>query len=288
MARTSFEDLVRLMDRLREPGGCPWDQQQTYSTLRGFLLEECYEVADALDRKEPQALLEELGDLLFQVVFLARLAKEEGHFTMDDVLSAIYDKMVRRHPHVFGEARVRDAAEALQQWEDIKRGEREEGSGGGAPGENSVFAGIPRSLPALVKAQRLGDKAARVGFDWPHVDQIFAKVREEVSELERAARAGDAAREELGDVLFSLVMLARRLGFDPEEALEGANRKFQRRFERVQEEVRRRGIPLAEAGLELLDRLWEETKEAEAGRTVGGKEPAEGPGSAPDVPTEDD
>ncbi len=272
--RPDFRDLVSLMDRLREPGGCPWDRQQSYATLRGFLLEECYEVADAIDRGERVALREELGDLLFQVVFLARLAKEEGAFTIEDVVASISDKMVRRHPHVFGDARVRDADDALRQWEEIKRGEREGASEAGHPGEASVFSGIPRSLPALLKAQRIGDKAARVGFDWPDAAQIFEKAREELSELERASASGDgrAAREELGDVLFSIVMLARRLGLDPEEALERTNRKFQMRFDRVQAELRRRGIPLEEAGCAMLDRLWDEAKAAEA--APGGSGPA--------------
>lgn len=263
--RPDFHDLVSLMDRLREPGGCPWDRQQSYATLRGFLLEECYEVAEAIDSGEREALREELGDLLFQVVFLARLAKEEGAFTIEDVVASIADKMVRRHPHVFGDARVRDAEQALRQWEEIKRGERQSASAEGDPCEASVFSGVPRSLPALVKAQRIGDKAARVGFDWPDVAQIFDKVREELSELERASACRDerAGREELGDVLFSIVMLARRLGLDSEEALERANRKFRARFDRVQGELRRRGIRLDDAGSDLLDRLWEEAKAAE-------------------------
>ncbi len=272
--RTDFDDLVSLMDRLREPGGCPWDRQQSYATLRGFLLEECYEVADAIDRGERGALREELGDLLFQVVFLARLAKEEGAFTIEDVVASIKDKMIRRHPHVFGDAQVRDADDALRQWEQIKRGEREGAPGEGDPSETSVFSGVPRSLPALLKAQRIGDKAARVGFDWPDVAHVFEKAREELSELERASASGDgrAAREELGDVLFCLVMLARRLGLDAEEALEATNRKFQLRFDRVQAELHRRGIRLEEAGLALLDRLWQEAKAAEG--PPGGSGPA--------------
>ncbi len=263
--RHTFEELVSLMDRLRGPGGCPWDQEQTYSTLRGYLLEESYEVAEAIDRGEPSALREELGDLLFQIVFLSRLAKEEGKFTVDDILQAIAEKMIRRHPHVFGDARAEDAEQVLRQWEEIKRGEKETAPRDERSGEGSVLAGIPRGLPALLKAQRLGAKAARVGFDWPESGQIFGSVREEIAELERAAASGnaDATREELGDVLFSIAMLARRLAVDPEEALERANLKFRERFERVERALRRRAVRPEDAGLELLDRLWEEAKAEE-------------------------
>lgn len=261
-----FEDLVALMDRLREPDGCPWDREQTYASLRGYLLEECYEVVDALDRDDRAALREELGDLLFQVVFLSRLAKEEGAFVAADVVQGIAEKMTRRHPHVFGDARADTSAEVLRRWEEIKRDEKggaeREASGAGPA---SVLAGVPAALPALLKAQRLSTKAARVGFDWPTDGGVVEKLFEEFEELRAAVEQGDrgAAREELGDLLFTAANLGRRLGIDPEEALEGANRKFAERFSKVESALDRAGVPIDEAGLDRLDRLWNEVKAAE-------------------------
>ena len=257
-----FESLVWIMDRLRDPDeGCPWDAEQDYSTLRGYLLEECYEAAEALDREDPDKLLEELGDLLFQIVFLSRLAKEDGSFTAADVVRGISQKMIRRHPHVFGSGKADDADDVLRKWEQIKRQEKEDA---GEREAESILAGIPGALPALLKAHRLGTKAARVGFDWPDEAGILDKVDEELAELRTAVGDGDAkrVREELGDLLFTLAMLARRLEIDPEAALERANLKFTERFSRVEREVRRRGIKIEEAGLELLDRLWTEAKGA--------------------------
>jgi MazG family protein len=253
----AFADLLQIMDRLRDPGGCPWDREQTYATLRNYLLEECYEVVEALDAGDRAGLREELGDLLFQIVFLSRLAKEEGAFTAEDVASGIAEKMVRRHPHVFGQERADTSEEVLRNWEEIKRKEK------GAPAASaSVLAGIPRGLPALLKAQRLGTKAARVGFDWHRDADVLDKIDEEVGELRRASEAGrpEEVREEFGDLLFSLVMLARRLEVDAEEALEGANRKFQARFHEVERRLAAAGIPIQDAGLETLDRVWAEVK----------------------------
>jgi MazG family protein len=258
-ART-FEDLVEIMDRLRDPGGCPWDREQTYATLRGFLIEECYEVVDALDRADLPALGEELGDLLFQIVFLSRLAREDGAFSAAEVVVGIADKMIRRHPHVFGEGQARDSAEVLVRWEEIKKREKEDA--GKTENAGSVLSGIPPALPALVKAQRLGAKAARVGFDWRRDDDVVAKLDEETAEIKAAVRSGDreAIREEIGDALFTLAMLARRLDVDADEALARANSKFKRRFMRVEEALRGRGVPIENAGLALMDRLWDETK----------------------------
>jgi MazG family protein len=258
-ART-FDDLVSIMNRLREPGGCPWDREQTYATLRGFLIEECYEVVDALDRADLPALCEELGDLLFQIVFLARLAREDGAFAATDVVEGIAAKMVRRHPHVFAGDTVADAAEVLVRWEEIKKGEKMDAGRSGT--EASVLAGIPSALPALVKAQRLGSKAARVGFDWSRDDEVFAKLDEETAELRRAVASGDRAliREEIGDVLFTVAMLARRLDVDADEALAAANAKFHARFVHVEDELRRLRVPIEGAGLALMDRLWNEAK----------------------------
>jgi MazG family protein len=256
----TLDDLVAIMDRLRDPGGCPWDREQTYRTLRGYLLEECYEAVEAIDLADPAALEEELGDLLFQIVFLSRLAKEEGKFTCPDVVAGIAAKIVRRHPHVFGSERADTSEEVLRTWEAIKKQEKAGKAPGGGPA--SVLSGVPRGLPALPKAQRLGAKAARVGFDWKRVEDLFAKIDEEQGELRRAVDAGDreAAADELGDLLFTIAMLARRLEVDPEEALERTNRKFVRRFRKMEEELGRRGIAVADAGLPLLDRLWDEAK----------------------------
>jgi MazG family protein len=267
MERTEkFEDLIALMDRLRSPEGCPWDREQTYATLRGYLLEECYEVVETIDRDERGALREELGDLLFQVVFLARLAKEEGAFDATDVVRGIAEKMIRRHPHVFGDDKAETSGEVLRKWEEIKRREKAEVEGGAPRMDGgSVLAGVPRALPALLKAQRLSTKAARVGFDWPSEGDVVDKLAEELDELRRAVEAGDrnAMREELGDLLFTAANLGRRLGVDPEEALEGANRKFAERFVEVEAELRRLGVPVEEAGLERMDRLWNEVKSRE-------------------------
>lgn len=258
----SFQDLATLMDRLREPGGCPWDREQTYATLRRFLLEESYEVVEALDREDRAALLEELGDLLFQIVFLSRLAKEEGHFTLDDVVRTIARKMVRRHPHVFGDARADTPEEVLRHWEEIKRREKRAADDGPDPSPARLLDGLPAALPALLRAQQLGARVARVGFDWKNESDILEKIEEELAELRGAISSGAdrAAREELGDLLFTVAMLARRLEIDPEAALEDANRKFRERFNRVETEVRRRGLTLQEAGLDLMDALWNETK----------------------------
>jgi len=256
----TFDDLVAIMNRLREPGGCPWDREQTYATLRGFLIEECYEVVDALDRADLPALGEELGDLLFQIVFLARLASEDGAFAAADVVEGIAAKMVRRHPHVFGGASVADAAEVLVRWEEIKKVEKKDA--GKSDAEVSVLAGIPQALPALVKAQRLGAKAARVGFDWREDEDVLAKLDEETAELRRAVASRDAAsvREEIGDTLFTVAMLARRLEVDADEALAAANAKFHARFAHVEEQLRRLRIPIEDAGPTLMDRLWNEAK----------------------------
>ncbi len=255
----TFDDLVRLMDRLRDPEtGCPWDLEQSYRSLRSYLIEECYEVVEALDREDRGALAEELGDLLFQIVFLSRLAQEEGAFTARDVVRGIGGKMVRRHPHVFGDAEASDAEEVLRNWEEIKRDEKAVRRGG----NGSILAGIPRALPALPKAQRLGTKAARVGFDWPDPAGVLDKLLEELRELREAMAGGDARRleEELGDVLFTVAMLSRKLEVDPERALERANAKFVRRFADVERALAERGVPIEQAGIELLERLWNEAK----------------------------
>jgi MazG family protein len=254
-----MDRLVAVMARLRAPGGCPWDREQDYGTLRQYVLEEAYEVAEALDRAsrgEPsaaEALRGELGDLLFQVVFLARIAQEEGRFDLRDVAREIAEKMERRHPHVFGEARASTPAEVWSRWEEIKAAER--------PG-GSLFDGIPRALPGLLKARHLASKAARVGFDWARDEDVLAKLEEESREFRDAARAGDeeAMEHEVGDLLFVAVNLARRHDIDPERALQAANARFESRFRFVEESIRAEGRTLHDASLEEMDRLWEQAK----------------------------
>ncbi|MBI4561840.1 MAG: nucleoside triphosphate pyrophosphohydrolase [Candidatus Rokubacteria bacterium] len=254
-----FDTLLVIMARLRGPGGCPWDREQTRDSLKPFLIEEAYEVLEALDSGQREALLEELGDLLFQVVFHARLAQELGEFSIADVLEHLVAKMTRRHPHVFGDRTVTSAQEALSQWEAIKHAEGK---------TRSVLDGVPRSLPALLRAQRLQAKAARVGFDWQSAESASAKVQEEAGELEAALARGDhdRVREEFGDLLFSLVNVARLLGIDAEGSLQTAAAKFRRRFELMEAEIAASGGSLSDTPLDELDRVWERVKTANDAR----------------------
>jgi len=258
---SQWESLLDLMNRLRDPGGCPWDQQQTMADLKGYLLEEAYEVVDAIDAGDMEGLREELGDLLFQVVFLSRIAQEEGRFSVDEVLGGIVEKMVRRHPHVFGDARAETSADVLRQWEAIKKSEKNHDAA------ESLLDGLPRSLPALLRAQRLTTKAARVGFDWPGPREVLGKVSEELGEIGEALASGEAGRveEEIGDLLFAVANLARHMGLDPETALQRANGKFVRRFQRVEELLRDAGRPVGQATLSEMDSFWEQAKREERG-----------------------
>jgi tetrapyrrole methylase family protein/MazG family protein len=253
-----FLELLSTMSRLRAAGGCPWDREQTHASLRPFLVEETYEVLDALEQDDPEQIREELGDLLFQIVFHAEIARERGQFGMEDLLAALLDKMVRRHPHVFGSRSVGTAAEALTQWESIKRQERE-GT------RRSALAGIPRALPGLLRAQRVQHRAARVGFDWTEPLAALAKVREEAGEVEAALREGpaEAIRAELGDLLFAVVNVARLAGADPEAALQDAVERFHRRFQHMESVADDTGRELASMTLEEMERLWMEAKAAE-------------------------
>ena len=255
----AIERLLAIMARLRDPAaGCPWDLQQDFRSIAPHTLEEAYEVADAIERDDLAALRDELGDLLFQVVFHAQLAGERGAFAFDDVVDAICDKLTRRHPHVFGGAPVRDAAEQTLVWERLKAAERAAlGHGQGA------LAGIPAALPALARAQKLGRRAGDAGFDWPDADGPRAKIDEELGELDRAGNdGGDAGRleAEVGDLLFSVVNLARHLEVDAETALRHANGRFERRYAHLEQALAARGIDPATAGPELLDRLWAAAK----------------------------
>ena len=253
-----FERLVTLMRRLRGPGGCPWDAEQTHDSLKRYLIEETYEVVEAIDTKDPELLKEELGDLLLQPIFHAAIAEEKGDFALPDVIDAICDKLIRRHPHVFGDQVVKSAGEQVERWEQIKREEK-------GDERKSALAGIPPQMPALMKAQKLTEKAARVGFDWEDVDQVFAKVMEELHELEETMLAGDQERmeAELGDLLFAIVNLGRFLSVNPEEALDKTIARFTRRFAYVEEMLHAGGRQMQDATLAEMDLLWEEAKRKE-------------------------
>lgn len=255
MSKHSFDDLVALMARLRGPNGCPWDRKQTLVSLKPFIVEESYEVVDAIDRDDRQALKEELGDFLLQAVFVAEIAQEDGSFTIHDVITAIHDKLVRRHPHVFGDVEARDAEQVLVNWEKLKNEERK-------AEDKSVLAGVPPALPALLKASRLTEKAARVGFDWRRAEDVFEKIEEEVAELRHEVAGNDRERihDEIGDLLFTIANIARKLDVNAEEALQSANRKFRRRFEAMERSVRAEGRNLDQLTLEQMDALWDEAK----------------------------
>ncbi len=258
-----FLELVALVDRLRGPDGCPWDREQTFDTLKPLLLEEAYETLEALDSGDRSAFCSELGDLLFQVAFLSQMAETEGAFDIDEVADGVVGKMVRRHPHVFGDAKADSAEGVLHQWEDIKRRERAGGSDGGS-GEDSILDRLPR-LPALLTALKITAKASRVGFDWSHIDGVFEKLEEEIGELRQALDSPPAARperveQEVGDLLFAAVNIARFLDIDPETALRKSNRKFVERFQFIEAALRREGKDLGNATLEEMEEHWEQAK----------------------------
>ena len=257
-----FEKLVRVMARLRAPGGCPWDREQTHATLRTYLIEEAYEVLEALDGADDVKFAEELGDLLLQVVFHAQMADEEGRFTIVDVIREIYEKMIRRHPHVCGEKQAKDAAEVLRNWEIIKKEERQAKGAVEEETAESVLDGVPRSLPALLEGYQLTRKAARIGFDWENVGGIFEKLQEETEELRQVLekRGGKEIEGEVGDILFAAVNLARFLKIDPEIAMKKASRKFNRRFREMERMAREQGRTLAEVPRWKMEELWEEAK----------------------------
>ena len=247
------------MARLRGPGGCPWDHEQTLESLRGFVLEETYEVLDAIDRGDHAALLGEIGDLLFEGVFLAQIETDDGRFTVADSLRAISEKLVRRHPHVFGtKARaIRTPGQVVEQWEAIKAREQKD-----AGERRALLKGVPRSMPSLLRAYEIGTRVAAVGFDWAKTDHVVDKIEEEVAEL-RAAVHGEGrerAEEEMGDLLFSIAQLARQLGIEPESALRKANEKFSARFEQVEAGLHARGSSVQDASLEQMEAEWQRVK----------------------------
>lgn len=254
----SLPELVELMQRLLAPDGCPWDREQTLETLRTFVIEEAHEVVDAIDRGSPEALREELGDLLLQIVFQSELARNEGWFGPDDVVRGIVRKMVDRHPHVFGTERLETADQVLAEWEQRKARER----AAKGTGEKGALDGVPVAMPALLRAVRVGEKAGRFGMDWPDVAAVRAKVDEELRELDAAAASGDEARveEELGDVLFALASWARHRKADPEGALRGALDRFTRRFGAVERLARESGRDMKAMTPAELDALWIEAK----------------------------
>ena len=254
---STLRDLVALVERLRAPDGCPWDREQRLGDVRAYLLEEAHEAAAAIDLESWPAIRAELGDLLFQVAFLLRLGEESGALDAEGVVAGVHDKMVARHPHVFGDERAADAEQVRQAWERRKAA--------AADGE-SILAGVPASLPALVAAYRLSQKAAGVGFDWPDAASVLAKVREEIAEVERELPTGapapdrEALAGELGDLLFAVANLARHLGVDPERALARANGKFRQRFGHVERRLAESGRRLGEVALADLEALWQEAK----------------------------
>jgi MazG family protein len=269
----TFADLVELMDRLRSPGGCPWDREQTYATLAPMLLEEAYEAFDALEEARlgrPDDLREELGDLLFQITFFARVAQERGEFNIDDVIDEVHAKMVRRHPHVFGDTEAGDSAEVLRNWEAIKAEEKRAAGKSPEGTENaSILDGVSKKAPALMEAHQISTKVARVGFDWKNVEQIFDKMHEELDELREAmsahAHSNDEAdhthvREEIGDLLFVVTNIARRLNVEPEAALKLSNRKFRKRFGYIEKKLRERTLKFDETTIGDLEELWQEAK----------------------------
>jgi tetrapyrrole methylase family protein/MazG family protein len=256
---SSLDSLLQIMACLRGPQGCPWDREQTLQTLKTFLLEESHEVLEAMDGGDREALREELGDLLFQIVFQSRIAEEQGWFDFEAVAAAIADKLIRRHPHVFGETRLDTASEVALQWEELKERERSRAA------DSSRLQGVPRRLPSLLRALRLSQKAAHAGFEWPTTAEVFEKVREEIGEWELARNAGDraAAERELGDLLFSLVNVARKEGLDPEAALQGTNDRFQWRFREMERMMAEAGESAESLTLERWDELWRKAKARE-------------------------
>ena len=268
---TNFSDLVTLMSRLRSPDGCPWDREQTYATLAPMLLEEAYEAFEAAEEARtgrPMDLRDELGDLLFQIVFYAQVAAERGDFTINDVIEAVHSKMIRRHPHVFGEAQAENTADVLRNWEAIKAKEQQAKNN---EATRSILDGVPSKAPALMEAHQLSTKAARVGFDWKNVSDIFEKLSEEVEELKSAITSHEITndeadhqrmREEVGDIIFAVTNLARHLQIEPEAALKLTNRKFRRRFGYIEQKLGERDQSLDSITLEEMESLWQEAKAA--------------------------
>lgn len=266
---TRLHELLTVMSRLRDPdGGCPWDLEQTFASIVPHTIEEAYEVADCIERDDLEQLPGELGDLLFQVVFYSQIASEQGRFGFNDVVAAITAKLIARHPHVFAAAQSVDAAEQTRRWEAQKARERRRRNA-----SSGTLDDVPHGLPALTRARKLQQRAARVGFDWPDIHGVVAKVAEEFAEVEQAVADGDSRLigEELGDLLFACVNWARHLGIDPECALRAASRKFERRFAHIEQVLGAEGVDIEDASLARMDDLWHEAKCLERAEPVGGK-----------------
>jgi len=260
--KTSFEHFVSIIDRLRSDGGCPWDREQTHLSLRQATLEEAYEAVHAMETGDGMNLKEELGDLLLHVVFHSDIARRAGDFTIDDVIASASDKMVRRHPHVFGTAEADTAEAVLRNWEELKRQERAQK---GAPASASLLDSVHRHVPAVMEAQALSEKAAGVGFDWDKAEDVRGKIEEELNEVSAAMKEPEAGRQaklegEMGDLLFAVINLGRKLGVDAETALRATNRKFRARFAFVEEGLRREGKSPKEATLDEMEALWQSAK----------------------------
>ncbi|MEQ1947835.1 MAG: nucleoside triphosphate pyrophosphohydrolase [Bryobacteraceae bacterium] len=263
-AGARFARLVDIMIRLRAPDGCPWDQEQTFDSIKPYLLEETYEVMDAIDARDWKGLAEELGDLMLQSVFFAQMAAEEGKFDIRDSLDAINQKLVRRHPHVFADGNAKTSEEVLKRWDEIKA-EEKAGAGTEAAKPKGRLDGVPRSLPALVEAQQIASRAARAGFDWENVEQVLDKLKEELAEIEGARAEGhpEKIEDELGDLLFVVVNIARFLKVDPEQALRKTNAKFRRRFGHVEGGLAAQGKKLEDATIGEMETLWQAAKAGE-------------------------
>jgi len=262
LAGEKLAKLVELMAHLRGPDGCPWDRAQDYDTVKGLLLEEAYEVVDAVNLRDFKGLEEELGDLLFQVVFYSRLAEEDGKFDIDHVIQNVYDKLIRRHPHVFGETRAANAEEALKSWTAAKEREKNRDADSN---DRSLLDGIAAALPSTLEAHELGGRAAEAGFDWVKVEDLLDKLEEELIEIRKEVSSGEESNrqkleEEVGDLLFAAANLSRQVHSDPESCLRRANQKFRRRFQALEAEVRRRGKTVRNCTPQELDEIWEGVK----------------------------
>jgi MazG family protein len=257
-----FSELVSIMARLRAPGGCPWDLKQTFDSIKPYLLEETYEVLDAIDLRDWPGLKEELGDLLLQPVFFAQMASEQRYFDIADAVQAINEKLIRRHPHVFADSSAETAEDVKQRWDEIKK---EEKAAQGIEQPASILAAVPRSLPALVEAEKISHKAAGAGFEWPDISGVLEKLREEADELARARAGTDQnhIQAEIGDLLFTLVNLARFLKVDPEQALRKTNARFRQRFAHVEREIAAVGGTLSGTPLDRMEELWQQAKSLE-------------------------
>jgi MazG family protein len=279
MTQDNFEDFVQIMARLRGEGGCPWDREQTYDTLKNYLIEETYEAVEAIEEKDYPGLCEELGDVLLEVVFLAQIAREEDRFTIDDVIDAVRNKMVRRHPHVFGDKQVADSREVLKNWEEMKQAERAERQSAEAEKAQppSILDGVTRRIPAVLEASQLSQRAARVGFDWSRAEEILEKLNEELEELQEAMKGSphpesrevgeprvlSRIEDEIGDIIFVAVNLARHFKIDPESALKKTNQKFRDRFRYIENKLARGNKSFEQTNLQEMESYWQEAKRGE-------------------------